>query len=302
MIKASETRPGEEPQSSPRHPASSTQVIFGDDPAILRSSEQWLNEQGYRVEYETAKALEDAGFEATLGAMLPGTDGTERDIDVLARSRKCELIRRSPYECTWVEFAVLVECKYSKRKPWVMMGDAKRPGLERLLAALPHSRPMRSGRNATRRATARAPLHSLQSMRDAFGRGLVVAHSQHGDKDAHRALQKVTDVSWTVARRAPVADVGRGVVIVLPLIVVDGWLLASDYSSDDKRFRVQRRKIGHLLWSGPGLPPTLVDVVEHSSLPAYLKLLQVTRDEVIAFAAERLKAAPARLAGTPETD
>ena len=165
-----------------------------------------------------------------------------------------------------------------------------------MLSALPHSRALNAGRRAIGRASRAAPLYSLQTSRSCLSRSLVVAHSREGDRDPYQALSKVADLSWAAARSAPVAKLGRGAVLIVPLVVVDGCLLASEYSTERKRFCVHRRKIGHLLWSGPRLPPTQIDVVELSCLPSYVKLLQSTRDELFTLATERLRALPSRLA------
>lgn len=275
-----------------------SKLIVGDNPEVLKSAEKWLNEQGYRLEYQASRAMEEAGFEASLGSMLAGSDGVQREVDVLARSRKCELVREQPYECAWVEFAALIECKFAKR-PWIMLGDVRHPKAEGLLAALPHSRSMRLGRKAASRSLLQSDLSSFSSMRDSLARSVVVSHSPRGDEDAYRTLQKVADLAWAASQSEPAAKLGRGAIFILPVVIIDGPLFAATYAAEEGRFRIARRRIGHLLWSAPKLPLTLIDLVEASCLPAYLKLLQPSRDQLTALAIHRLKTMPAAMVVAP---
>src|SRR5882724_3394627 len=75
---------------------------------------EWLGTQGYRLEYLTHKAMDDAGLGASISDYIENGDGTFREIDVSA-SKYCY------HGDGEVHFRWIGECKYSEDKPWVML-------------------------------------------------------------------------------------------------------------------------------------------------------------------------------------
>lgn len=259
------------------------------------AAERWLNEQGYRLEHRTALALENAGFATLHGAQYTDLAGKEREVDVLGKFQECKIDKESSVAgCVGVEVSVLCECKYTKKHPWILRLPAPRPSSGSVLRHIPQSPSLQVGTASKRRLTSQTPLTTISQGRDSFWRSVEVAHSPR-HTGAYNAILKVTEIAWKAARSVVHDGVVRRGCFVQPVIVIDGSLYASEYCEADDSFSLERRKIGHLLWSGQGgLPTTLIDVVEESSLPEYLILLKQSRDELAAFAINRLQTAPSR--------
>src|ERR1700687_1334235 len=80
----------------------------GDLPAKVRA---WLDEEGYPLEFATAATFRRHGFAVRQG-MYIREKGDAREIDVAAsRNAKRNGLRRVYH---------VVECKWSKDKPWVV--------------------------------------------------------------------------------------------------------------------------------------------------------------------------------------
>jgi hypothetical protein len=87
-----------------------------DQPNRLQLTDKvkaWLDAEGYPVEFRTAAEFREAQFE-TLQGLYVGEPGTDlREVDVLAR---VSLTHENVF--FFAEF--IVECKWSKDKPWVI--------------------------------------------------------------------------------------------------------------------------------------------------------------------------------------
>jgi len=90
---------------------------------------EWLSKQGFPLEFATAKALADQGFRTDQGAYVPDPKtGVLREIDVIASSETSR-------EGITFRTSVVVECKWSKDKPWVVFTSASaRPSAEEWIA------------------------------------------------------------------------------------------------------------------------------------------------------------------------
>jgi hypothetical protein len=76
----------------------------------------WLNTEGFPTEFKSATAFRHAGFFAKQGMHYRSSSDAPREIDVTAtktlRDEKC-----------FVRCEFVVECKWSKGKPWVVFTD-----------------------------------------------------------------------------------------------------------------------------------------------------------------------------------
>jgi hypothetical protein len=83
---------------------------------------EWFQKQGYSLEMRVAKIFHDAGFTVShFESYVDPESGTLREIDVVASvSHEIAGIAASA--------VLLVECKYSKDKPWVILTSPRRCG------------------------------------------------------------------------------------------------------------------------------------------------------------------------------
>jgi len=81
----------------------------------------WLGEQGYPLELRVAHAFQSAGFEVSSSEYYNDPDeGKPREIDVIASM--------SAFVCgISIQIAFMIECKSSKKKPWVLFCSQSSP-------------------------------------------------------------------------------------------------------------------------------------------------------------------------------
>jgi hypothetical protein len=77
---------------------------------------EWLNEQGYPTEFQVANICDRHGFRVFQGYHVRGEDpDVPREIDVLAQTDR---ISTNNY---LIRVCHVIECKWSKDKPWVVL-------------------------------------------------------------------------------------------------------------------------------------------------------------------------------------
>lgn len=73
----------------------------------------WLNEEGYPLEFEVAQICTNHGFRVFQGFHIRDKETIKpREIDVLAQTS-------SSLDSTLIRAEHVIECKWSKDKPWV---------------------------------------------------------------------------------------------------------------------------------------------------------------------------------------
>jgi hypothetical protein len=240
----------------------------------------WLEKQGYRLEYLTESAFRGAGLHAVLGEYVEDVAGQKpREIDVSV-FRQLEDAGQTIYA------RCICECKYSKKKqPWVLLHSGlysavladwwalpKSPGLHSLSASIEaHGKELRK---AWHFADGRSFAHTI-----------VEAFRDDNRDTAYDALCKITHAAWDKAE-APSRQGGRGElfhVLVLPCLVVDAPLYHARFDSAAGRFVVKETKFGRLSWSGCR-NGTAVDVVHVDALPRYAAVVKETFEVLLSVA------------------
>lgn len=84
----------------------------------------WLRKTGHALEMRTAAALKAEGLQVESGRHYVDTDGeTLRELDVVARGWNAH---SGSGDSPWIELDFVVECKASKKSPWVgFLGDER---------------------------------------------------------------------------------------------------------------------------------------------------------------------------------
>ncbi len=90
-------------------------------PSLKEKVTEWLETQGYPLEFRVARAFERSGFFETYQGQYIQDDkgGDPREIDVLAN------ITTSYEEKCFFRISQVVECKWSKDKPWLVFTSSR---------------------------------------------------------------------------------------------------------------------------------------------------------------------------------
>jgi len=226
----------------------------------------WLRTEGYRIEFETARAFERVHLSARMGVYVGSEPTTRREIDVCAD--------HSPWPAgpgTLGKIRIICECKYL-RQPWVMLYGADACTDPLYFLTTPKTKTLKAmGATPRDRDSLRQTFH--------FRGGLPVAHNvieafrRGDDKDrAYAAMMKLADVSRISADgldELNVGGLGHVHAIFLPLAVVAGPLLAASYDADAKDLNVKEVPWGRVNWAG-GRSPMLIDIVRLDHIHEYV--------------------------------
>lgn len=229
--------------------------MCSEETTLLDEVHKWVNEQGYPLEYRICKIARRNSMTASIGRHIISSQGVHREADIIGH-RSVE----QPDSHTAIESRFLVECKYSKKRPWIGFSDSlgRNPRLD--IIATPHSRSVSRGTDKTWRyhhAVSRTSRYSSNTpicFRVAEG----LCTKRNTDR-AYEAIQKTCGLAWDFANRR-IAN-RHLFSFVAPILVIDGPLFIAKY--DDKSEQIQVSECSHLQvsWSGTKRN-TLVDVVK----------------------------------------
>lgn len=266
------------------------------EPTLGDKVEDWLNREGYPLEFRAARAFREAGFQVTQGDHVKDLEtGKLREIDVLAEhlfATRHHLLR----------IAHVVECKFAS-KPWVVFRDpgaaAKQSvGWSNLFASstlLPTIWTLGQRHELSRfRAFAvdegglgfGGCAARIKSPADESGTGKGGGGRAGGDGDGS-VDQLYSAVQAAVARCAayeqlfnasgPRADWHLPLhgTVAFPMVVLRGKLFSAEYHEEQDRIFVTERSLVQLAWSGSPNAPSFVPVtiIAEEALPDYAKAL-----------------------------
>lgn len=229
---------------------------------------RWLRLGGIPLEYEAARQLARGGFDVSQGRSYEATDRegnrTHREIDALAMIGDDD----DP-----VSVALVVECKHTADKPWLVLTNQRRlDAKETLSSTVAVDRARKALRIATDRRWGRT-LPGFFAPQERPGFSAVVAAdiggSAPGDRDDRNQARDAM---------AQVVGAARGVVaasevthwrLVWPVVLIDGPLFELDFEEGTERLIAVDTK--RLLWyASPYGEPVGIDIVRLGDFERYV--------------------------------
>jgi hypothetical protein len=245
--------------------------------------DDWLAKQGFPLEFRTARAFSAQGLRSFQGRYIrdPRTQQL-REIDVIASLH----LEAEDVRC---RVSVVVECKWSRERPWVLFTADDPSSLdEQVMQAIASS--FGEGvlwhlssdetfrRYSTRRRTSRVGFGGRRALTDK------------NDKDQfYEAMQGVVGaaVSLAAGDERPLGQTSPNAQmvahIIYPVIVIDGAIFQAHLEGDE--LRTAQVGQGTVLWRGHDTrdQPVAVDVVAVGSLDEYVTALSTHCREVLAY-------------------
>jgi hypothetical protein len=264
-------------------------MTASDEPSRVA---EWLAKQGYPLELRVGQILRKAGWRVQHARWYTDPDsGKARETDIVAELWESD--QGKPQKSVCIQ--LVVECKSSQDKPWVVFSAPQ----ERLPLLLRDTAVAdRYSRDALWAAgTRKIKLPSLLTGWKALGHGVVRAHTdgKTGDPTSpFAALHAVVSAATALGREhadfaLAAADHWFSSYVVVPLIVLDGSLYQYSLTDESKEHLQPIHRIAVPVMRQGDWEQTNVTVVTYSSFDAYTE--EVTPD-AIRFAGELLPHTP----------
>jgi hypothetical protein len=247
------------------------QLTDGDaDKEADKSVKAWLSEEGYPLEFAVANACRAAGFAVNQGDYVRGDSGKPREVDILAFDHKHEKYKD---HSILVRLYNVIECKWSKKKPWIVLtskfGNITSPAL------IAQTISSEAGQTACWFNSGNSKLIELEtfSQRERIG---FSGRQSFTDKTDYfyNSINSVTSLSMDLAKSYnKYRNLDMLACVCFPVIVVDGLLYEAFQDSPNDDLTLNRIDNARCLWRGVEghefrVP---VDIVTRDSLDAFLK-------------------------------
>ena len=227
---------------------------------------QWVEMEGYPLEFSTAHKFKKRKFSVEQSYFAKDKDGKAREVDVLATVNY-------PVGRSFLRIKHVVECKWSKDKPWVLFKDEKRFVTSALAAQLISSS---AGQAIAWVAAGSEEFQSLDMFREqGFSFSGRQAFSKGNDL-FYQAVQGVVSNCLNITRAYDDYEFKPEdhllAVIALPVIVIDGSLFEATYASDSDELKLENISHARLRWAGNEGRQlnTIIDIVTSDYLETFL--------------------------------
>lgn len=212
-----------------------------DQKSLEEKLNDWLIEQGYPLEMEVALAFRGNNFRVSQSAYYTDPEtGVPREIDVLAR---CGFVNRTTFGS--VTFAI--ECKVSKKKPWVVFTQPNEIvdenyvnwycASERAWQYIVHA--------SIRGKFEKLPLTFHQRKR--IGYGVTQAFTSAEDVP-YKALHSAVRCAIEMTKRSEKSKMNAEFIdIIIPVVAIDGDLFET-YLDEDNQLVCSKVTESVILW------------------------------------------------------
>ena len=240
-------------------------------PSIEEKLRTWLASQGYPLELMVARHFQRTGALVVQSDYYSDPVTQEsREIDVVASWH-------DDIDRIFVRVSVLVECKASRDKPWLLFSSpetrlaaparvAQRAGSQLARLAL---REIAKNNEVQALPMFQVPDCPAYGVRQGFAEKVDVCFAAiSGVAAAAAAHSKLPDSQNSLLGRLDLLE------IILPVVVTDARLFSVLLDAEGE-LEINERDSGVLLWRNPvvGLPHTIVHVVRSSSLPTFCEMI-----------------------------
>jgi len=227
----------------------------------------WIKKEGYPLEFSVAHKFKQQRYSVDQSYFVKDGEGKIREIDVLAT-------QSINVGGSLLRIVHVVECKWSKDKPWILFADEKRYASTALAAQLIST----SIGQALCWAAAGNDEFKLLNMfsnsgfsfygRQAFSKGndLFYSSVQSVVSNCVSIVSNYNEYEFRIDRPSIA-------VIAIPVIIVDGFLYEASFNEEEHDLDVVQVKSSRLRWRGNDKRSlnTVVDIVTEESLDQYLE-------------------------------
>lgn len=235
---------------------------------LKQNIRNWINTQGFRLEYRTLQAFKNQGISARMSHYLSDSSGKPREIDVVAYSM-CD----KPIQDRML-IRVICECKYSTKKPWLLMNSGLQADVHSDWSGLPKS-PYLDGMSKFLTGNEFELKDCWHfSLKQPHAHTMVQALGKNNVDQAYGALSKISELAWESVDPSTGPD-GFFRLITIPCVVVDGPLFSVSYDAIKDDFSIEPVTFGRLAWAGCR-SGTVVDIVHVDALNGYAQTVQAT--------------------------
>jgi hypothetical protein len=237
----------------------------------------WFESEGYPLEFDTSRVFKEQGFSTLQGYYISDeTNGQPREVDVLADID----LRLDDYK--FIRARQVVECKWSRDKPWVIFTSRQSTMAES--ACIAQTIGSRLAEAAMFCEAGNSHLYEMDTFKSPQRGGFAGhrAFEKEGDNKQdqfYRAVQGVVNAAVALARRHDASSHNELTIpdhcfLLFPIIVVEGSLFEAYY--DDKAAAISLAEVDNLrlFWRGSKAnrrPITVVDVVTAKAAAAFAR-------------------------------
>lgn len=246
---------------------------------------KWVENEGYPLEFSTAHKFKKRKFSVEQSYFVKDTDGKPREVDVLATVSV-------PIGRSILRIKHIVECKWSKDKPWVLFKDETRFATSALATQLISSS---AGQAIAWAAAGSKEFKNLDMFKEeGFSFSGRQAFSKGNDL-FYQVVQGVVSNCLNIASYYDEYDFNPEdlmlAVITLPMIVVDGSLFEATYDSEGDELKLENINHARLRWQGNSGRQlnTVIDVVTSDYLDTFLDNREKELDVLISCFGETLQ-------------
>jgi hypothetical protein len=251
---------------------------------------KWFETEGYPLEFRTAHAFTEAGFESNQGMYTyDPKEGRAREIDVRA-----DVITEISSN-RWLRVSHIVECKWSMDKPWVLFtSSGNTMGVSAQIAQTIGSC---LGEAITYCLASDARIKALPlfeaPQRGGFGGRRALEKSKDSQDRVYAAIQSVVSKALLEGERydeqRQPGELPWFGAVCLPMIVLQGKLFEAYYDNKASEVRLLSVENVRLYWRAAASKLrsiAVVDVVAESALGSFLKSRRSDVAEFMGAAAE----------------
>lgn len=249
---------------------------------------EWLSEEGYGLEFLTADIFSKRNFQVRQGYYVRDEQTqTPREIDVIAQEIRV-LASNLADKFSYLRIEYVVECKWSKDKPWVVFSSynhAMSPSdcIRQTIASL-------TGASILWTLAADTKVQNLEmfSVPPRPGYGGRQALSK-GNDIFYSTMQSIISSASSLAKsydKFPIYDVGQALenaTIIFPVIVIDGRLFEAYFDEMSGKTKLDEVKTIRVHWRGAEVSANMVtvDLVTLEELDNFVKNRRSEIDTVL---------------------
>lgn len=247
---------------------------------------EWINKEGIPLEYFTSSLYNNEKFRVTQSDFVI-EKGNPREIDVSAS------ITYKLDEDSHLRIYNIVECKWSKNKPWIVFTSKNTRMSES--ARIAQSFGSEVGNSLLWLLAGEKNLYEIDLFKEDSGNGFSGRQSFSKDNDLFyssiqslitKTLIKLSEYDNNLSKN-PFDFIAIG----FPTIVIDGLLYETDFDSTQNKIELKKVNHSRVQWKGSSQTKfhSVIDIVTKDYLSEYVKSLKNDFDLIANQSKENLK-------------